>query len=260
MAGGGGGNGPTRAAAADAGAAAGAEEIPAPTRAAAWRCDERRVSRGAARPGHRLRRVPTAEVSAHCPIGGPARSRPAAAEPRRIDDFEGSGHLDGRQRATNSFTIKEQFDATAGATFMPAPAIETTCGAAGLGAAHIRGRAADTGATFALVFSVPVAGGKAVDHYDASGTKGVSFRVALGDASASKLVSLQVNVSGSQWDYTKDVTVTGTAWQTVTLPWSDLQAAANADPFSAAKLNQIVFLFFADTDVDLYVDDIAFVK
>ena len=80
------------------------------------------------------------------------------------------------------------------------------------------------------------------------------------ETSASKLVTVQVNVTQSQWDYTKDLSVSGTAWQTVTILWSELQAAPNADPFSPATLNQIVFPFFPDTDVDLYIDDVAFLK
>jgi hypothetical protein len=176
-----------------------------------------------------------------------------------IDDFDGVGKLDGRVRTNGTFTVKEQFDATAAATFDPPPAIEPSCAAAGPGAAHIRGRAADPGATFALVFSTP-AGGKPLDHYDASATKGVTLRIALGDDAASKLVTLQVNLAQSPWDYTKDVAVAGTSWQTVTVLWTDLEAAAGAPAFAADALNQIVLPFFAGTNVDLYIDDVAFVK
>jgi hypothetical protein len=202
--------------------------------------------------------APTPEVAVHCPAAGGALA-PAAAD-LIIDDFAGTGRLDGRQRSGGPFTVKEQFDATASATFTPAPAIEGSCGAAAPGAAHIAGRAADTGATFALVFSSPADGGKPADHFDASGTTGVSFRAALGAATASKLLTLQVNLTGSPWDYTKDVSVNGTTWQTVTILWTDLQAAPGAPVFSAATLNQLVFPFSAGADVDLYLDDLAFVK
>jgi hypothetical protein len=201
---------------------------------------------------------PVPDVPVRCPTA--VGALPAEDAALVIDDFDGTGKLDGRIRSTAAFAVREQFDATANATFNPPPAIETTCGAAAPGSAHIRGRAADSGATFALVFSTPVAGGKPLDHYDASATGGFSFRIALGDAAASKLVSLQVNLTGSKWDYTKDVPIAGTTWQTVTVMWSDLEAPPGAPPFSAAALNQIVLPFFADTDVDLYVDDIAFVK
>lgn len=192
----------------------------------------------------------------------PAATGALAAAPAElaIDDFGGDGPLNARQRTAAAFVVKEQFDATANAAFSPAPAVDLGCGAAAPGAAHIKGRAADTGATFALVFSTPQSGGKAADHYDASGTRGVTFRVALGDASASALLTVRVNLAGSQWDYSKDVTVAGTSWQTVTVLWNDLEAAPGADAFSAAKLNQIVFPFFAGVDVDLFIDDIAFLK
>jgi hypothetical protein len=193
-----------------------------------------------------------------CPTAAAALA-PADGE-SVIDDFEGTGRLDGRIRTNGVFTVKEQFDATSGAMFDPAPAIEASCGAAAPGAAHIRGRAADTGATFAIVFSTPVPGATPAARYDASGTTGISFRIALGDASASKIVTLQVNLAGSQWDYIKDVAINGTTWQTVTILWSDLQAAPTAPAFSPAALNQLVFPFFPDTDVDVYIDDLAFVK
>src|SRR5450432_359369 len=202
--------------------------------------------------------IPASDVVVRCPTAAGTLAPAEAA--LIIDDFDGVGRLDGRQRGTSLFTVKEQFDATASATFDPVPSIEGTCGAAGPGAAHIRGRAADTGATFALVFSTPVEGGKALDHYDASGTMGISFRVALGDAKASKILSLQVNLAQSQWDYTRDVSVTGTTWQEVRILWTDLQAAAAAPAFSAAGLNQLVFPFFPNADVDVYIDDLAFVK
>ena len=201
---------------------------------------------------------PSADVVTRCPTAAAALAPAAGA--LVIDDFDGTGRLDGRIRANGVFTVREQFDATSGATFDPAPAIEAGCGAGALGAAHIRGRAADTGATFAIVFSTPAPGGTPAARYDASGTTGISFRIALGDASASKIVTLQVNLAGSQWDYTKDVAVDGTAWQTVTILWSDLQAAPTAPAFSPAALNQLVFPFFPDTDVDVYLDDLAFVK
>jgi hypothetical protein len=199
------------------------------------------------------------DVAVHCPAAAGALAPADAA--LVIDDFSDTGKLDGRIRSTAAFSVHEQFDATASASFSPAPAIEASCGAAGPGAAHIRGRAADTGATFALVFSSPAAGGgKPLDHYDASATTGFSFRIALGDASASKLVSLQVNLAGSKWDYTKDVPIAGTTWQTVTLKWSDLESAPGAPAFDASALNQIVFPFPPDADVDVYIDDVAFVR
>jgi hypothetical protein len=201
---------------------------------------------------------PTPEVAVHCPAAAGALA-PAAAE-LVIDDFDGTGPLDGRQRSGGAFTVKEQFDATASATFDPAPAIEASCGAAAPGAAHIAGQAAGTGATFALVFSAATDGGAPADHYDASATRGVTFRVALGGAAASKLLTLQVNLAGSQWDYTKDVSVTGTTWQTVMILWTDLAAAPGAPAFSAAALNQLVFPFSPGVDVDLYLDDLAFVR
>jgi hypothetical protein len=201
---------------------------------------------------------PAPDVAIHCPAA--VGALPAEDAALVIDDFEGTGKLDGRVRQTDAFSVREQFDATASATFTPPPAIETSCGAAAPGAAHIRGRAADTGATFAVVFSTPAAGGKPLDHYDASGTKGVSFRIALGDASSSKLVTLQVNLAGSKWDYTKDVAIGGTTWQTVTVMWSDLDAAPGAPTFDATALNQLVFPFSPDTDVDVFLDDLAFVK
>jgi hypothetical protein len=199
-----------------------------------------------------------------CPVGT-GKLAPAPAE-LVIDDFDdggggkGGGQLNGRKRHTPAFAVTEQFDATAAATFSPVPGVDLNCGASPPGAAHIKGSAADTGATFALIFSVERDGGKAIDHYDASGTRGVSFRAALGDASATKMLTVQVNLASSQWDYAKDVTIAGTAWQTVTVLWSDLEAAPGADAFSAAALNQIVFPFFAGVDVDLFIDDIAFVK
>jgi hypothetical protein len=203
--------------------------------------------------------APQPDVPVHCPTAAGALA-PADA-PLVIDDFDGTGKLDGRIRSTDAFAVREQFDATANATFAPAPAIETSCGAAAPGAAHIRGRAADTGATFAIIFSSPApGGGTPLDHDDASATRGFSFRVALGDPAASKLVSLQVNLAGSKWDYTKDVPIDGTTWQTVTVLWTDLESAPGAPAFSPAALNQIVFPFFPDTDVDLYIDDVAFVK
>jgi hypothetical protein len=203
--------------------------------------------------------APAPDGPVRCPTASGALA-PAAAE-LVIDDFDGTGRLDGRLRQTAAFSVKEQFDATASATFDPAPSIETTCGAAAPGAAHIHGRAADTGATFAIVFKTAVEGGAPVARYDASATKGITFRVALGDPKASKLLSVQVNLmQATPWDYTKDVTVAGTAWQTVTILWTDLGAAAGATAFDPALLNQIVFPFFADTDVDLYIDDLAFVK
>jgi hypothetical protein len=202
--------------------------------------------------------APTPEVMANCPLSMGTLA-PAAAD-SIIDDFAGTGLLDGRIRSTPLFTIREQFDATPDAHFDPAPAIDPVCGAAGAGAAHVRGTAADTGATFAIIFSSGGDGGKAADHYDASGAKGITFRAALGAAKTNMLFTLQFNATGSQWDYTKDVVVAGTTWQDVQILWSDLEAAPGAPAFTPATLNQIVFPFSPDANVDLYVDDIAFVK
>ena len=198
------------------------------------------------------------DASVQCPTADGVLA-PAAAE-LVIDDFADTGRLDGRIRATSAFVVKEQFDATDSAHFATAPSIETACGAAAPGAAHIAGMAADTGATFALVFSTPVAGGVPLAKYDASGTKGLTFRMALGKAKVSSVFSVQVNLAQSTWDYSKDVIVAGQTWQTVTVLWSDLQSAPNATPFDAAQLNQIVFPLSPDSEIDLYIDDLAFVK
>ena len=198
------------------------------------------------------------DASVQCPTadGGLAPADPALV----IDDFADTGKLDGRIRATSALVVKEQFDATANAHFEPAPAIEPSCGAAAPGAAHIVGMAADTGATFALVFSTPVAGGTPLPLYNAAGTKGVTFRVALGKAKVTSIFGVQVNLAQSTWDYATDVIVAGQTWQTMTAMWGDLQSAANAAPFDNTRLNQIVFLFSPGDDIDLYIDDIAFVK
>ena len=202
---------------------------------------------------------PISDAPTRCPTA--AGALPATDPALTIDAYEGTGRLDGRIRSNGVFTVKEQFDASGGGKFDPVPAIDEACGAAAPGAAHIRGRAASPGATYALVFSSPMdGGGPRLDHYDASGTKGVSFRIALGDASSSKLVTLQVNLAGSKWDYTKDVAIGGTTWQTVTVMWSDLDAAPGAPTFDATALNQLVFPFSPDTDVDVFLDDLAFVK
>jgi hypothetical protein len=198
---------------------------------------------------------PPSDVAINCPTGGGV----AAPAGVLIDDFQSGGRLNGRSREGQGFTVKEQFDATADARFDPVPGVEARCGAAAPGAAHIRGAAADTGATFALIFSGTGAGGKPVNRYDASATKGVRFRVALGDAKATKLLTVSVNVADSLYDYTKDVIVGGTAWQDVEVRWSELQAAAAAPAFSAAGVNQIVFPLIPHADVDLYIDDMAFI-
>jgi hypothetical protein len=199
---------------------------------------------------------PVSDVAINCPTSGGALAPAAAAQ--LIDDFQGSGRLDGRSRAGEGFTVREQFDATAEARFDPTPGVEPKCGAAAAGAAHIRGAAADTGATFALIFSG--AGGKPANRYDSSATKGLRFRVALGDAKATKLLSISVNLADSQWDYTKDVIVEGTVWQDVEVLWSELQAVPAAPKFSAAALNQIVFPLIPNADVDFYIDDLAFIQ
>jgi hypothetical protein len=197
----------------------------------------------------------TSDVAVNCPTG----TGIAAAAATLIDDFAATGVLNGRMRTGIGFAVKEQFDATANAHFDPEPGIESKCGAAAPGAAHIRGTAADTGATFALIFSGTSDAGKPTAFYDASGTKGVSLYVALGDAKATKLFTVQVNLADSKWDYTKDVIVNATTWQKVDVLWSDLAAGAAAPKFSAAGLNQIVFPLIANADVDIYIDDIAFI-
>jgi hypothetical protein len=199
------------------------------------------------------------DVVVRCPTSD--ADLPAAAPELVIDDFAGTGPLDGRIRMTDTLSVREQFDVGADAKFSPAPAIEGRCGAAAPGAAHIRGVAAPSGSTFAIIFGTPVAGGKPVAMYDASATRGVSFRIALGaEGDANKVFSLQVNLAKSTWDYTKDVVVAGTSWQTVTILWSDLQAAPAAPAFSPATLNQLVIPFVDAGNVDLYLDDFAFVK
>jgi len=185
---------------------------------------------------------------------------PAAAPELVIDDFAGTGPLDGRIRMTDALSVKEQFDVGADATFSPAPAIEGRCGAAAPGAAHIRGVVAKSGSTFAIIFGTPVAGSVPTASFDASATKGVSFHIALGAEGMNKIYTLQVNLAKSSWDYTKDVVVAGAKWQTVTVMWSDLQSAPGAPAFSPAMLNQIVIPFVDEGNVDIYIDDLAFVK
>ena len=200
----------------------------------------------------------TPEVMANCPLSMGALA-PAMTD-LIIDDFAGTGLLDGRIRSTPLFNVKEQFDATPDARFDPAPAIDPACGAAGAGAAHVRGTAADTGATFAIIFSSGGDGGQPADHYDASGARGITFRAALGGAKTNMVFTVQLNAAGSRWDYTKDVVVKGTTWQDVQILWPDLEAAPAAPAFTPVTLNQIVFPFSPDANVDLYVDDVAFVK
>ncbi|HVU52464.1 MAG TPA: hypothetical protein VHL80_17340, partial [Polyangia bacterium] len=203
--------------------------------------------------------APEPDVAVRCPTAD--GDLPAAAPELVIDDFDGTGLLDGRIRMTDALSVREQFDVGADARFVPPPAIEGRCGAAAPGAAHIRGTAAPSGSTFAIIFGTPVAGAKPLAMYDASATRGVTFRIALGaEGDANKIYSVQVNLAKSTWDYTKDVVVAGTHWQTVTILWSDLQAAPGAPAFSPATLNQIVIPFVDAGDVDLYLDDVAFVR
>jgi hypothetical protein len=202
---------------------------------------------------------PEPDVVIRCPTAD--GNLPAAAPELVIDDFEGTGLLDGRVRTTDAISVREQFDVGADAKFVPPPAIEGSCGAAAPGAAHIRGVAAPSGSTFAIVFSTPMPGANPVPMYDASATKGLTFRVALGaEGDANKVYTVQVNLAKSTWDYAKDVVVAGTHWQTVTILWSDLTAASGAPAFTPATLNQIVIPFVDAGNVDLYLDDIAFVK
>jgi hypothetical protein len=200
--------------------------------------------------------APESDAPVTCPTG----TATASAAGTLIDDFRDGGNLNGRLRQTDGFTAAEQFDATPNAKLDFAPRVEAMCGALTPGAAHIRGTLAGTGATFAVVFGGKAAdgGGKAPAFFDASATSGLVFYVALGDAKATTLFTVQVNLADSQWDYTADVVVAGTAWQKVEVRWADLQAAPAAPKFSAAKLNQIVFPLVADAPVDLYLDDLAF--
>jgi hypothetical protein len=210
---------------------------------------ERTSSPGANAAGSAAAAAPASS----CPTGPTA----AAVEPARlIEDFAGGGPLEGRTRATPGFAVREQFQATPDARFDPAPAV-AACGG---GAAHVKGTAAGTGATYTLVFSGPpiAAGAPPARSVDASRSQGIAFRAALGSARASRLHTVELGVLGSKWSYAKDFTLDGTAWQRVAVRWSDLHAAPGAPPFSPATLNQIVFSFPSGAPVDVYLDDLAF--
>jgi hypothetical protein len=196
----------------------------------------------------------TAAPGASCPTGPPA---PPVEPARLIEDFTGGGPLEGRTRATPGFAVREQFQATPDARFDPTPAADVACGG---GAAHVKGTAAGSGATYTLVFSRPpiAAGAPPARSVDASRSQGITFRAALGNARASRLHTVELGVLGSKWSYAKDFTLDGTAWQRVDVRWSDLRAAPGAPPFSPATLNQIVFTFAGGAPVDLYLDDLAF--
>jgi hypothetical protein len=197
-----------------------------------------------------------AAPASSCPTGPAA---PAVEPARLIEDFAGGGPLEGRTRATPGFAVREQFQATPDARFDPAPAVDAACAG---GAAHVKGTAAGTGATYTLVFSGPpiAAGAPPARSVDASRSQGIAFRAALGSARANRLHTVELGVLGSKWSYAKDFALDGTAWQRVAVRWSDLHAAPGAPPFSPATLNQIVFSFPSGGQVDLYLDDLAFIQ
>jgi hypothetical protein len=190
----------------------------------------------------------------------PRADRPLAApDPRRvIDDFATGGPLDGRVRAGEAFVVTEQFLSTPAARFEPPPAVDGACGAAAPGAAHIKGTAADTGATYSMVLATTgTSTSKPAAFYDASASGGVTFRAALGNARAAKTFTVRLGVAGSPWAYTKDLVVDGPAWKTFEVRWADLDAASGAPPFSPSALAQIVFPFASGAPVDLFLDDVA---
>jgi hypothetical protein len=223
--------------------------------AASLACSRGKTDRAPA-PAPASAAAPAARARPGCPTpAGPAV--PATAN--LIDDFgDGAGEpLEGRMRARAGFVVREQFQATPAAHFDPAPAVDRLCD----GAAHIAGTAAGSGATFTIVFGSggPV-GGKPAPYYDARATKGLTFRAGLGDPAAARLYTVQVGLAGEKWSYTKDFFLDGTAWKRIDVRWSELTAAKQAPAFSAARLNQIVFPLVSGVPVDLYLDDIAFLR
>jgi hypothetical protein len=199
------------------------------------------------------------DLPAHsCPLpAGPLLPPPA---PSLIDDFVGpAASLNGRTLAQAGFIVAERFDATINARFSPAPYLDPRCGAAAAGAAHIAGMAADQGATLTLVFATV---GQADDpsFFDASVMHGITFRAALGSAESEKTFSLRAGVAGSTWSYTKDIVIADNSWHSVDVLWSDLDRAPAAPAFDAGKLNQLVLTFISGTTVDIYLDDLAFLR
>ncbi|HET6280856.1 MAG TPA: hypothetical protein VFH73_07820 [Polyangia bacterium] len=192
-----------------------------------------------------------------CPAGGGGLAPVEAA--LLIDDFSGSGLLEGRRVMRSAFTIHEQFSASVNAQFDVQPGIDPVCGAAAAGAAHIAGMPADAGATFAIIFGSG-AGTPMAEFYDASATKGITFRAAVGDAHASRVFSVRMGVAGSTWSYTKDIEVKGTAWESVNLIWAELEKAPAAPTFDASKLNQLVLTLTSGADIDIFLDDVAFIR
>ena len=194
-----------------------------------------------------------------CPTGG-AGLAPAEAA-LLIDDFTGTGLLEGRRVTRPAFSIHEQFNATVNAQFDVPPSIDPVCGAAAVGAAHIAGMPADAGATLAIIFSSGgAAGAPMAELYDASATKGITFRAAMGDKQASRMFSIRVGEAESTWSYTKDIEVKGTAWESVNIVWTELDKAPQAPAFDPSKLNQLVLTLTSGADVDIFLDDVAFIR
>ena len=194
-----------------------------------------------------------------CPVAAGALAPPAAT--LLIDAFAGAAvALNGRTLTQAGFVVAERFDATVNAQFSPTPYLDPRCGAAAAGAAHIAGMAADQGATLTLVFSTLGHADDDPSFFDASGMKGITFRAALGSAASEKIFSLRAGVAGSTWSYAKDVVVADATWQDVEVLWSDLMRAPAAPAFEAGKLNQLVLTFISGTTVDIYLDDLAFLR
>jgi hypothetical protein len=193
-----------------------------------------------------------------CPTGGGALAPAEAA--LLIDDFTGTGLLEGRRVMRPGFSVHEQFNATVNAQFDIPASIDPVCGAAAAGAAHVAGMPADAGATLAIIFSSGGAGAPVAEFYDASATKGITFRAAVGDKQASRLFSIRVGQEGSTWSYTKDVEIKGTAWEAVNIVWNELDKAPAAPAFDASKLNQLVLTLTSGADVDIFLDDVAFIR
>jgi hypothetical protein len=197
----------------------------------------------------------TGDAGPSCPrAAGPLPAiEPAYAV---IDDFVLPGALEGRfVDAVNNCGAYESFTAGSGSTFDPAPAVDPSCGAAAPGAAHVLGHTDSAGATFALSFVTT--GDPLLPGCWASPSTGFTFRVALGDANASRRLTLRVTPLGSTDAYTKELTVSSQSWQTVTVPWGAFTAPPGA-PALLLHLSEIAFVFDANADVDSYLDDLAF--
>jgi hypothetical protein len=192
-----------------------------------------------------------------CPTGGGALAPAEAA--LLIDDFTGTGLLEGRRVTRSGFAIHEQFNATVNSQFDVPPSIDPVCGAAAAGAAHIAGMPADAGATLAIIFSSGAAGAP-TESYDASATKGITFRAAVGDKQASRMFSIRVGETESTWSYTKDIEVKGTAWESINIVWTELEKAPQAPAFNPSKLNQLVLTLTSGAAIDIFLDDVAFIR